>query len=200
MNNLTELSKKVYQLQIDKGWCKPNEKRDIETLKILILSEAFEAFEAYRKNVYSPSSSSLIPLYSSIDTWGSSHNVIFKEQVKDTFEDEIADVAIRALDLAGYLELDFGDYTLNTLPVYYKLEGDKDQYTKALKVLGNLTLPDTKSKYIWGNYSPSLNLVFNILQWCKEVAYVFNFDLMQHIELKLAYNKTRPFRHGNKVV
>lgn len=212
MTNLTELSKKVYQLQIEKGWCKPDEKRDIEDLKILILSEAFEAFEAYRKGNYCQLKKDThfnIILYSlnnskqEIDTTG------FKELIKDTFEDEIADVAIRALDLAGYLGLDFQGAIFEDVPVYCVMM-DKVEFPKYLDSFKNY-LTNYDQSFIeekgssWVNFNNSTqkvnnSFIVNILSWCKEMANTFDFDLMQHIELKLAYNKTRPFRHGGKVV
>lgn len=190
MNNLTELSKKVYQLQIEKGWCKLDEKRDVETLKILILSEAFEAFEAYRKGNYAQLHiSKLEVLKKYLDNYPNlkSTQDNFKEFVKDTFQDEIADVAIRALDLAGYLGLGLLDFGLSTYI--------EDSYNYA-QHLGNLVdiINYERGKEVRGLF---LSL---ILEWCWSISNIFRFDLMQHIELKLAYNKTRPFRHGNKVV
>lgn len=211
MNNLTELSKKVYQLQIEKGWCKPDEKRDVETLKILILSEAFEAFEAYRKNQYSPNTKELIILQEVMQDNPITSDVLsFKKAVKDTFQDEIADVAIRALDLAGYLEIDFNGVIFEDIPTYQtRLIGE--DYPSVLALLTSYIsdythLPNSDDRLLsWFEFKvrhrpTGRKFVSNILSWCKTVARKFDFDLMQHIELKLAYNKTRPFRHGNKVV
>lgn len=189
MTNLTELSKRVYQLQIDKGWCKPNEKRDIEDLKILILSEAFEAFEAYRKRDHSPNTNELVFIHSQIKHWSRGENQTFRDEIKDTFEDEIADVAIRALDLAGYLNLDFATTLNSNYPATYK----KREFPMMMR---NFTHRITVQ---FGREVDTI-MVKSILKWCVELSNIFDFDLMQHIELKLAYNKTRPFRHGGKVV
>jgi len=59
---------------------------------MLIVSELGEALEALRHNKTSQGLD--------LDT------VDFKKQVKDTFEDEIADVFIRLGDLVGYLNID----------------------------------------------------------------------------------------------
>lgn len=188
MTNLTELSKKVYQLQIEKGWCKPDEKRDIEDLKILILSEAFEAFEAYRKGNYCQlkKDTHLSTILYSLNSFGGEGVKVdtsgFKHLIKDTFEDEIADVAIRALDLAGYLGVNVSEL--------HEVRAVAD-FPKELIRLTEMIATTLKV----GCY-----FVNSVLRWCYAQSIQHDFDLMQHIELKLAYNKTRPFRHGGKVV
>jgi NTP pyrophosphatase (non-canonical NTP hydrolase) len=194
---LTELSKKVYQLQIDKGWCKPNEKRDIEDLKILILSEAFEAFEAFRGGKYTnPNNLHVLKaelgIYDELTDSNHKKEVLngFKEFVKDTFEDEIADVAIRALDLAGYLELDFRLVFIEDIKFVF---AKKEDFPSILREL------TSRIHRLFNRGVDALD-VLSIIRWCELCANVFDFDLMLHIELKLAYNKTRAFRHGGKVV
>ena len=48
----------------------------------------------------------------------------FKFKIKDTFEDEIADVAIRALDLAGYLKLDFSCVFIEPIELVFATKED----------------------------------------------------------------------------
>ena len=63
---------------------------------MLVTSELGEAMEAHRKGNFTPD------LFK-----GSSHTPsAFKEHIKDTFEDEIADAVIRLLDLSAGLGID----------------------------------------------------------------------------------------------
>lgn len=213
MNKLTELSVKVYQLQIEKGWCKPNEERDIEDLKVLILSEAYEAFEAYRKKNYAVLKDATLDVLKKdleIRPHLKSTQDNFKGHIKDTFQDEIADVAIRALDLAGYLEVDFNGAIFKDIPTY-SVKMNNVSFPKLLSYLTTYVSTYTHVPTLNGtliswfelkkDHKPTgRSFILNILSWCKTIAKMHDFDLMQHIELKLAYNKTRPFRHGNKVV
>lgn len=69
---------------------------------MLIVSELGEAMEAHRKNVMCDKSIKLDTLT----------NEEFQAKVKDTFQDEIADAAIRILDLCGCLDLDLEGHML----------------------------------------------------------------------------------------
>lgn len=93
-NRLNELAKRIHQDNVERGFY--DEKRELGTLLMLIVSEVSEALEADRKgkhvNIHE------IAEYANPDK--------FKEYVKDTFEDEIADTFIRLFDLVGYLGID----------------------------------------------------------------------------------------------
>lgn len=93
-NRLNELAKRIHQDNVERGFY--DEKRELGTLLMLIVSEVSEALEADRKgrhvNIHE------IAEYANPNK--------FKEYIKDTFEDEIADTFIRLFDLVGYLNID----------------------------------------------------------------------------------------------
>lgn len=65
---------------------------------MLIVTELGEAMEAYRKNNYSD-------IY--IESFNSNISIMdFETFFKNTFEDELADVIIRLLDLCKYMKID----------------------------------------------------------------------------------------------
>jgi len=84
----------IFQNNKAKGFW--DNERNVGELLMLVTSELGEAMEAHRKGNFTPD------LFK-----GSSHTPsAFKEHIKDTFEDEIADAVIRLLDLSAGLGID----------------------------------------------------------------------------------------------
>jgi len=169
-----ELAKQIYQANKLKGW--HEKERTFNELILLIKSEMYEAFESLRKGAFA---SSLIVQqeYNSIK-YGFFNPNAFKVSIKDTFEDEIADVAIRVLDMAAAKNINA-------------------KIVKPIGLVKDLSLFSyfdimTCECYV---YCTELE-VGKMLGWCIEVAKLYDFDLNAHISLKLAYNKTRPHKHG----
>lgn len=117
---IKELIKKSFKNSSDKGFHKiydnlrkgAKRKEDKKILNdlitsqklLLIISELSESLESMRHNKYSNLSEEEINILNL-----QSNNVFiseFEKRVKDTFEDEIADVFIRLGDLCGMLNID----------------------------------------------------------------------------------------------
>jgi NTP pyrophosphatase (non-canonical NTP hydrolase) len=95
--NLNEIAKELHESAIKKGFW--DEKREVGTLLMLIVSELSEALEADRKNHHAD-----IRLFEADENLKIS--TAFKDNIKDSFEDEIADTFIRLFDLVGHLDID----------------------------------------------------------------------------------------------
>jgi NTP pyrophosphatase (non-canonical NTP hydrolase) len=91
--NLTDLSKQIYEANREKGFW--DNERNIGEALMLVVTELSEGLEAHRKGIFAPKQR--LPMDK------------FEAEIKDTFEDEIADSIIRLLDLAGGLGIDI-DY------------------------------------------------------------------------------------------
>jgi len=110
---LNELAKEIHQDNVDRGFYeKP---RETGTELMLIVSELSEALEAFRKDKFVNKED----LYKHI--FDKDH---FKEKIKDTFEDEIADALIRILDMCGNMNIDITEH------VYQKLEYNRTREYK----------------------------------------------------------------------
>ncbi len=100
---LNELAKEVYRRNIEKGFYE--KEKNIGEMIALMHSELSEALEADRKGRYANADN---------ETWSvlagspdeSSFSDLFVDTVKDTFEDEMADLFIRLMDICGYLGID----------------------------------------------------------------------------------------------
>lgn len=106
---LNEIAKAFHEKAKAKGfWDEP---REIGTLLMLIVSELAEALEADRNSHYAN-----VKMYESLllktqgfkreDFKKEQESFYFKQHIKDTFEDEIADTFIRLFDLVGHLGID----------------------------------------------------------------------------------------------
>lgn len=180
---LNNLAKEIHENAVANGWYEGM--RSTNELLFLVKSEMFESFEAFRGNKYTNKVHALPILeelvhHKHLDTYS------FKNEIKDTFEDEIADIFIRSLDMAAYK----GVLTNDLVLIGTDVKGD---FTKTGKSLDCL---------ICGMYDQPLNTetLTILLSTVWSISKVYDFDLMDHVKLKAAYNKTRGFRHGNKVV
>jgi len=109
VDGLNEASRKSHKLTAQKGfWDIP---REIGTLLMLVTSELGEALEADREGKYARLADFEAALVMHEKKYGQrmtdeSYMEIFKGFMKDTFEDEIADVMLRLLDLVGNMNID----------------------------------------------------------------------------------------------
>lgn len=97
---INKLSQEVYQNAKNKGFHEGE--KNIGEMLALIHSEVSEALEADRKDRYINTS------IKSVVGWINDEDFInsFESNTKDTFEDELADVMIRVMDLAAMKGID----------------------------------------------------------------------------------------------
>lgn len=182
-----KLAQEIHEDQKKAGWY--DEKRSDDVLILLIKSELFEAFEAYRANA-KIKALTIGYLDNLLKISKESKNLFierFKANVKDSFADELADITIRLLDFAGYKNLTLEWSEAVAVEIDYVL----------LNALIDLDCSLTNIYYSEEIYAA---YIFHLILKVKAIADSQQIDLERHIKLKLAYNKTRSKRHGGKVV
>lgn len=109
--NIKEISKEIHENNVKKGfWPEDKSTRNKGELLMLIVSELAEALEADRENFYADKHN-FIGWYNrsfdkSFDEWNILAKKSFEETIKNSFEDELADVAIRLFDVAEGFGID----------------------------------------------------------------------------------------------
>jgi NTP pyrophosphatase (non-canonical NTP hydrolase) len=115
--HIEELIKKSHDMAKSKGfWEAPD--RNVPEMLMLIVSEVSEALEALRKEKYAVTTVSS-DLHSDLqvnafdeefDYNPAQWKEAFESTIKNSFEDELADVAIRLFDLCGGLNIDLAKH------------------------------------------------------------------------------------------
>lgn len=103
---INELSKEIHQNAKNKGFF--DNERNIGEMLCLIHSEVSEALEADRKSKYTTGNIEMINSFVVDQMFVTD----FKIVVKDTFEDELADIMIRVMDLAAFKGINLEQHIL----------------------------------------------------------------------------------------
>ena len=116
----------------------------------------------------------------------------FELFVKDTLEDELADVVIRICDFLGTrhiepLILEETSTSDDWANLWGKDSINEQCYglTKIITRIDEDTSADDISRLLGAS-----------LTWCFDFADFHKFDLLWHVEQKMRYNETRSIRHG----
>lgn len=127
--HLNEACKKWHQEMLDKGFTK----KDVPTHLMLIVSELSEALEADRTNNhanYMAFEYSIKHLQKSEKTREErerDYKHDFEWHIKDSIEDEIADVFLRLMDFCGAYNIDI-DKAIRYKQEYNRIRTDKKRY------------------------------------------------------------------------
>lgn len=183
--SLTKECKEQYERMKAKGF----HDRDVPLTEIfgLIISEMCEAMEAERKGRFVEKGVYDVALSCEPD-----FESAFKQNIKDTVSDELADVFIRCLDATGKYNEDNNDIVLF-----------KHCIDERVKILNKT--PNTFAYYVYNlaywvtnNEKVCCNYFTTIMEICAAIAIIHNIDLGKAIEAKIRYNETRGYKHGKK--
>lgn len=152
--------------------------KNIGELLMLCVSELGEALEAHRCKRFVMYDCIINGLFMH-DEYTREMSLIFENSIKDTFEDEIADVFIRLFDLCAY-------FNIEIKPIKFPNavnDGWSDNVGSNLFVIVG---------QLWNrDYSFVYSLLISL---CEK----YNIPIEKHIKAKMAYNRTRPHKHGKE--
>lgn len=194
---MNSLAKRIYENNAAKGfWDKP---RNVGEVFMLIITELSEALEAHRKGKFSIKINNgayfwtlMDPHRKVLDPSDPGFKAWFEELIKDGFEDEIADTYIRILDAAGGFGIQLPD--VKAPDIEYRSVDLDNVGDRLIDICDDLIETKNRMRRVEG---AGVTLV-TALRKLEHLAKDFHFDLMSHVELKLAYNLTRERMHGKK--
>lgn len=190
MIKLNELRDKAYQNAVVHGWHE-EDKSDSHWL-CLVISELMEAVEADRKNRHASVKFfnhsidyALRELHLTKQDFSNYFFNSYKENIKGSVEEELADACIRILDLAGLRNTDLDDFDYEGSDT---MDYSGMSFTEAMFHISRMAT----NKFYTGEF---IALLLNeIFAFCQDR----EIDIFWHIEQKMKYNELRPYKHGNK--
>lgn len=209
MADILALSASIYEGNKSKGFWDAGKDRPKGQAFALINSELYESLEAHRKNrffsknLHSPgfidASKISIEDWLVLNTWNGEegfdparYKEVFERTVKDTVEDELADAIIRICDTS----YGFNDRQLdNDMPAVRNMIST--DYGEAIMQINqgiNYIYFAVSSRQ--GNDLAFGNFTYVIADILELAASIGCDDMLWHVKAKLAYNATRPAKHG----
>lgn len=196
--DFNELKTTVYMNARKHGW--HDKELSAEHWAMMVLTELSEVIEADRMNRHARTKQfkedmdyGLRELKLTGDDFNKYRNTDFDLLIKDTVEDELADVVIRLLDMAGVLGIDLKalDFYKEDIAVM-----NKDN------MCAGLTLTEwcffVTSLWTDKSFGTKKRRIEFFIFSCFVRAHVKNFDLMWHVKEKILYNSSRAYKHGDK--
>lgn len=189
--DFNKLRDRAHQHSLEHGFY--DGKPSNEHFLCLIVSEMMEAVEADRKGRHAnrPGFELEISLPASPHEAATKEEIYdfwFQGHIKDTVEDELADVVIRCLDLAGANQINF-DGIFMSLGMGLVNNGYNRPITELMWGLIGILADPTN------DLAHKLQAAIIVMMG---YAYNAETDLLWHIERKMEYNSHRPHKHGKK--
>ena len=192
--NLNELRDKAYRNAVTHGF--HDEELSNEHCLCLVISELLEAVEADRKGRLGKKCKSRFDIdynrYPALVEEEKRFKSSFEKNVKDSLPDELADAAIRLLDLAGLRNISIDDFSDEM--IYEATESCNDEtFTESIYAISTIPI---RCEYEYDSLLE--NQLNSMLLAIFGLAKHLNIDLIWHINQKMRYNELRENKHGKR--
>lgn len=169
-------------------------KMALSQILFLIMGEVLESVEKHK-----PIDSSVVGVVCKIQD-----DETFRQQfegfVKDSFEDEIADAAIRAADFIGFVGI--GSIKIHAPESMLPISCDTSEKEAALMLCHRINTIHEFARKSEKHFSELKKdvaaMLIAFINDCAAVADNYGFDLSLHVAGKLRYNRMRGYKHGKK--
>ena len=176
--NLNNLRDEAYSIAKANGW--HEEEHSDEHWLMLIITEIVEAVQADRNN-----------LHADVEAFKKYEMMLdfkenFERQIKNTVEDELCDVVIRCLDLAGLRRFDLEEVEA-LMEMAESIKEGKGFIDLCYALSGISTCNDSTEEKV-------IAIIAVVLKYCELTA----IDIDFFIHTKMNYNRLRGYHHGGK--
>ena len=183
MRNLNELAQKIHESNKLRGF--DVSKDNIGQTLMLIVGEMSEALDAHQCGRYADQ---IAVNFLKESTVYLDFVVNFEDYIKNTFEDELADIVIRILDFCAAFGVDVEHAYKRTCA------SDRDN-------VGESLFNATSFIASYYNLAKRYNVMTSVhiaipIHIVETLAIRRDINLEKHIALKMRYNETRPYKHG----
>ena len=177
--NLNELRDEAYSIAKANGW--HEEEHSDEHWIMLVITEIAEAVQADRKN-----------LHADVEAFKKYEEIIdfkenFERQIKNTVEDELSDVVIRCLDLAGLRKFDLEEEVEALMEMVESIKEGSGFIDLCYALSGISTCDDSTEQ-------KTIAIIAVVLKYCE----LIGIDIDFFIRIKMNYNRLRGYHHGGK--
>ena len=188
--NLNELRDEAYSIAKANGW--HEQEHSDEHWLMLIITEIAEAVQADRKDKhadvskfkeYQTYNGSFLP---SKETQEIRFREDFEAYIKNSAEDELSDVVIRCLDLAGLRKFDLKE--VEALMEMAESIKEGKGFIDLCYALSGISTCDNSTE------TKTIAIIAVVLKYC-ELAVI---DIDFFIRTKMKYNRLRGYKHGGK--
>lgn len=190
--NLNTLRDEAYRIARENGW--HEEEHSNEHFLMLIITEIAEAVNADRSNrragrrIFEENANT--PQPHPEKHW----KFCYEQFIKGSLEEELADVVIRCLDLAGLRGIDLYQSEKELQHALFQI----DPYTPKIKDFAAFAFRMVSYLVSADAYNPLRTKIGQIIITVFVFCSVEGIDLPWNIEQKMKYNRLRGYRHGGK--
>lgn len=193
---INEWVKKAYDNAVKHGW--HEEKKSKAHWLMMICTEVAEAVQADRKGRYmNDLDKEGLKTVLANDHEGGLFGKYYLDTIEGSVESELADICIRVFDLMGVynIEAKYGFSTFDHEVKYIKQHSFTENAIMLTKTIVSCNITTSISVKEGTFFDLYLSILATVFEWAEALG----IDLIQHINLKMRYNESREYRHGNKL-
>ena len=189
---INEWVKKAYDNAVKHGWHE-EEKSNAHWL-MMVCTEVAEAVQADRKGNYMDDlDKEGLKTVLANDHGGSLFNKYYSDTIEGKVESELADICIRVFDLMGVCDVEAKDgFSTFDSEVKYAKE---HSFTENAIIMVTRTIVSCNLNSYISVKAEMKSILSSVFEWAEALG----IDLVQHINLKMRYNESREYHHGNKL-